>query len=226
MKREEFLGRVREAAASGRRYRSEVDATVPRAAGYGDAAGDLVARLALEIEAVGGHAHVVADDDAAREELGQLLERYAARQALLWKHEALDELRVREDLEARNVAWDNYETLSLLPAEETRRRMLAADVGITSVDYAIAETGSLALFSGPGHERTASLLPPVHIALVRQSQILADLVDLFDRLEAGGVAALPSNLVFVTGPSKTGDIELKLTTGVHGPRHWHVIVIR
>jgi L-lactate utilization protein LutC len=80
--------------------------------------------------------------------------------------------------------------------------------------------------SAPGRERLASLLPPVHVAIVDSSQILPDLFDLFARLETSGTAALASNLVLITGPSKTGDIELKLTTGVHGPGQWHVVIIR
>ena len=143
--------------------------------------------------------------------------------------------------------------------------MLAAGVGITSVAAAIAETGTLVMAAAAGRERVASLLPPVHVAIVAESQILPDLFDLFAALDravgcvkqsadaptfaaetsvagapsaslrwplAGdaGVSnqrtALPSNLVLITGPSKTGDIELQLTTGVHGPGRVHVIVIR
>jgi L-lactate dehydrogenase complex protein LldG len=52
------------------------------------------------------------------------------------------------------------------------------------------------------------------------------LFDAFDRLGAEGIENLPSNLVLITGPSKTGDIELTLTTGVHGPGKWHVIVVQ
>jgi L-lactate dehydrogenase complex protein LldG len=72
----------------------------------------------------------------------------------------------------------------------------------------------------------ASLVPPVHVAIVEEVQILPDLFDLFQGLRLAGVPTLPTNLTLITGPSKTGDIELQLTTGVHGPKHWHVIVIR
>jgi L-lactate dehydrogenase complex protein LldG len=100
--------------------------------------------------------------------------------------------------------------------------MLAADVGISSADFAIAESGTLAVCSQAGQERAVSLLPLVHVAIVRREQVLADLFDLFERLGAG---ELQSSVVLITGPSKTGDIELTLTTGVHGPRQWHVILI-
>ena len=89
----------------------------------------------------------------------------------------------------------------------------------------MAETGTLALSSSKERERVASLLPPVHVAIVDRSQILPDLFDLFEAIEREYAGDLPSNLVLITGPSKTGDLELKLTTGVHGPGHWHVIVL-
>ncbi|RPI75374.1 MAG: lactate utilization protein C, partial [Planctomycetaceae bacterium] len=69
-----------------------------------------------------------------------------------------------------------------------------------------------------------SLLPPRYLAIVEPSQIVPDLFDLFERLEQIKTD-LPSNIVLVTGPSKTGDIELKLTTGVHGPGNVHLLVV-
>jgi L-lactate dehydrogenase complex protein LldG len=101
--------------------------------------------------------------------------------------------------------------------------LLACDVGITSCDWAIAETGTLMMCAGPGHERVASLLPPMHVAVVERQQIVPDLIDAFATLNA---TTLPSNVTLITGPSKTGDIELQLTTGVHGPGKWRVIVVR
>jgi L-lactate dehydrogenase complex protein LldG len=66
----------------------------------------------------------------------------------------------------------------------------------------------------------------VHVALVDEAQIVPDLFDAFSMLHERGLETLPSNITLITGPSKTGDIELELTTGVHGPKNWHVIVIR
>ena len=109
--------------------------------------------------------------------------------------------------------------------------MLNAELGVASADYAVAETGTLAVASAAGRERAVTLLPPVLINVVASNQIVPDLFDLFTKLgasagEEAGSIELPSNLALITGPSKTGDIELQLTTGVHGPGEWHVIVIR
>lgn len=99
-----------------------------------------------------------------------------------------------------------------------------ADAGITDVQAAIAETGSLVCCSGPGRGRGLSLVPPIHIAVVRKSDIVPDLIDYWASAERGG-AALPSSIVLITGPSKTADIEGILITGVHGPREVHVVLV-
>jgi len=77
--------------------------------------------------------------------------------------------------------------------------------------------------SRPGHERVASLLPPMHVAVIERKQIVPDLIDALGMLNSDG---LPSNVTLITGPSKTGDIELQLTTGVHGPGKWRVIIVQ
>ncbi|HYV03597.1 MAG TPA: lactate utilization protein, partial [Blastocatellia bacterium] len=101
-----------------------------------------------------------------------------------------------------------------------------ADIGITSVDYALAETGTLVLRSGAGRARSVSLLPPVHIALLKPDQIVPGLDQLFPMLARDQlVGRLDSALTFITGPSRTADIELTLVVGVHGPQELHVILL-
>jgi L-lactate dehydrogenase complex protein LldG len=225
MNLEAFLSRVREAAHQGRAYRVHVRGDLPADVGYVGAGPDKLERLAAEIIGVGGQAHLVPDLAAAREKLRELILAHSAQTALCWEHPLLDRLGLNELLAELNVRLLSQRSLSTLPPAEQREPALAAQIGITSTTWAIAETGSLAVASGPGTERMASLLPPVHVAIVEESQVLADLFDLFARLEADGLDRLPSNLVLITGPSKTGDIELRLTTGVHGPGIWHVIIV-
>jgi L-lactate utilization protein LutC len=222
--RETFLNRVRQAAGQGQRYRVPLR-PVPENVGYLGAGDDLCQRFAAEVTAVGGEAFVVADLAAARQRLLILLAESAATAALCWQHELLDRLGVGEILSSKGIESLSYDSLHGLPAAEQRQKLLSAGVGITSCDLAIAETGTLMMCSGPGHERVASLTPPMHIAIVEQSQIAPDLMDAFQWLAARGLDALPGNVTLITGPSKTGDIELQLTTGVHGPGRWRVIVI-
>jgi L-lactate dehydrogenase complex protein LldG len=99
----------------------------------------------------------------------------------------------------------------------------AADAGITSADYALADTGTLVMLSSPAEARLISLLPPVHIAVVPKECVLSGLDELF------GILPLPadqtSSMVLITGPSRTADIEQILVRGVHGPGEIHVVVV-
>ena len=104
-----------------------------------------------------------------------------------------------------------------------RARLATCGFGITSADACLAETGSLVLVSGEGRGRLASLLPPVHIAIVDRSRMMRSLPDLL--LSRPELATAGSNLVCITGPSRTADIEHTLSRGVHGPREVHVILV-
>jgi L-lactate dehydrogenase complex protein LldG len=99
-------------------------------------------------------------------------------------------------------------------AEITADEAYDFDAGITDVDYAVAETGSLVIKHRPEHGRLISLVPFVHIAVVEPKNFLPDLIDLFERLGKEGVG---SGVTMISGPSKTADIEMNVVTGVHGP---------
>lgn len=225
MSREAFLERVRAAAEQGRAYRV---ATRPLSdeVGYVGARGDLCEALAAEVIAVGGEAYLAKDHAAATEIVQQICRESGATSALCWQHPVLDRLNLAELLANASIELIDHGRLTSLSLQEQRSLVLAAGIGITSCDWAIAETGSLLMLSRPGQERIASLLPPVHIAIVERSQILPDLYDAIRELSKSGFEGLPSNAVFITGPSKTGDMELELTTGVHGPGRWCVVVVR
>src|SRR5262249_38763881 len=116
-------------------------------------------------------------------------------------------------------------TVTGLPEEGCRDRFFAADLGVSGVDYLVAETGSVVVLTGPDGPRSLSLLPPVHVAVAHRSQILPDLFDVFGPEVWSTRARMPSCLTLITGPSKTGDIELRLVTGVHGPGEIHVVLV-
>lgn len=224
MEREAFLRRVREAAEAGARYRVAVE-PVPEAAGYVGAKGELCQALADEVAFVGGQPQLVHSWAEAHETVAQWLEHYEARSVLCWQHPVLERLGLSELVAQRGITAHDYSQLSQLSGEERKEIVLAADVGISSADWAIAETGTLAVCARPGQERLSSLIAPVHIAVIARDQIVPDLFDFFARLAIRDGAALPSNVALISGPSKTGDIELELTTGVHGPGQWHVIIV-
>ena len=114
-----------------------------------------------------------------------------------------------------------------VPTDGRREHQLTygeLDIGITGADAGLAESGSLVLVHGPGRPRMASLVPDIHVALLD--------VTLLDRTLANWAHKHPAlvletaNLVLITGPSRTGDIEQELNLGVHGPRHLHVVMFR
>jgi len=96
------------------------------------------------------------------------------------------------------------------------------EVGVTDVDCAIAESGSIVV-STNDRIRNAWVTPPIHIAIVRERQVLPDLVDLFESRPDSLDAA---STTIITGPSKTADIEGVLVTGVHGPAAVEIVLVR
>ena len=109
-----------------------------------------------------------------------------------------------------------------------REQIIQSDLGITGVDYAVAETGSVVILPRPGLSRLVSLVPPIHIAIVQTQDVVATLDDvfLFRRLEYHRSGGDPDRyLNFITGPSRTADIEQQLVVGVHGPKEVHLIIL-
>jgi L-lactate dehydrogenase complex protein LldG len=92
--------------------------------------------------------------------------------------------------------------------------------GVSDALYGLADTGSVVLAASPEEPRANSLLPEVHVSLLREDRILPDLAELFEVLGPD----LPSALAIVTGPSRSGDIEQTLVVGVHGPGEVHVVL--
>lgn len=97
---------------------------------------------------------------------------------------------------------------------------------LTPVFAAVAETGTLMLRSGPESPVTLNFLPETHIAVVFASQIVGSYEDAWQRFrEAGNDSRLPRTVNFITGPSRTGDIEQTILFGAHGPKRLHLLLI-
>ncbi len=110
-----------------------------------------------------------------------------------------------------------------------RQAFIDADIGITGANIAIAESGTIVVVTNEGNDRLVSTLPPVHIAVVGIDKLVPTLDDALEILKVLPRNAtgqkLTSYVSFITGPSRTGDIELTLTTGVHGPREVHIVLL-
>lgn len=218
--RDRFLERVRQAVAEGNRAGAATALGERGNLGYQGASPDPVERFAQELVAAGGAFHRASDVAAARRLVAGLVQASAARKVLVGRGKVLDAVDPSAVLAEQDV-----QVLRTDSAEATRDALFAVDVGISGVAYLIAETGSVVAATAPAEPRSLTLLPPVHIAVAGRSQILPDLFDLFARFNSSPGPGLPSCLTIITGPSKTGDIELRLVTGVHGPGELHVVLI-
>ena len=129
--------------------------------------------------------------------------------------------RMHQSLQA--VGWRRLEySISTENRLTEQQRMSEVTLGITGADGGIARSGSIALRSGPGRPRMASLIAGTHIAFLSVNRVFPTLVDLsLQSLDPASV----SNVILITGPSRTGDIEQQLNLGVHGPKQLHVILI-
>jgi L-lactate dehydrogenase complex protein LldG len=149
---------------------------------------------------------------------------------VLWKHPLLEEMNIGEHLRERNMAV----IFSDLPdAGKTGRDKLIKEsaisfIGITSADCCIAETGTLVLKTAPGKERIVSLLPSIHVAVIKLEQVIADFKELYTLLDKDlkdSPEGIENGMTFITGPSKTADIEATMVHGAHGPREVYIYVI-
>jgi len=109
----------------------------------------------------------------------------------------------------------------------SRDELFACDAGISTAQLGIAETGTLVLQSARERHRLLSLVPPVHIALLSADDICNSLLDVITLLHRTQTSTdvVSHAITFITGPSRTSDIELTLTIGVHGPRTLHIIIL-
>ena len=158
---------------------------------------------------------------------------HGARTVVRTAHSVLDEMGLEEALEGRGIELFGPDGRGdragpgRAEREALREKTLEAAVGVTGVDHAVAETGSAVIVGGPGVARLASLLPPVHVAVVTSGQVLPGLDELFvlrrrDMLSGPG----RDYMNVISGPSRSADIEYTLVTGVHGPGEVHVVLVQ
>jgi len=140
-----------------------------------------------------------------------LVEEHQIRKATVWETPHLRRLGVAEILHSLGV--------ELVSPNAGKHEMALCDLGITEADYLLPETGTLVLRSSAEKPRGVSLLPRIHLAIVRPEMSRADMHQVFAE------AKDHHYLVFITGPSRTADIELTVTLGVHGPKNLYVWMI-
>jgi L-lactate dehydrogenase complex protein LldG len=182
---------------------------------------DLVALMRTNAQAVNAVVHTPVSRHGAARAVAAIATGHDASSFMAW-----DDLPVSGVASALSAAGMERVDHRVPPGDRRQHNLgyVRVDVGVTGARAGLAESGSLVLSHGPGRPRMASLIPEIHIALLETDRIARDLAHWAHEYPES--AAETTNLVFVTGPSRTGDIEQQLNLGVHGPRTVHIVMVK
>jgi L-lactate dehydrogenase complex protein LldG len=198
---------------------------------------ELLARMTEAGKPINLGVTAVADEAAAAAAIMDLvLERSpeweSQNQVCAWQYPLLEALDLKTAFEAAGIPLytvDTAHTVDRAAArKEIRRNIIASYIGITSADFALADTATLVMRTRPGQPRSMAIVPSIHLAIIRLDQMLADLQELYALLrwdEKQWEGGLSNYMSFISGPSKTADIEATMVHGAHGPREVHIFVI-
>ena len=218
--RAEFLASIRHRTQAGRYKPTNAPDVawtgVPR---EGEPIRDPPARFMDELEALGGHGKRVEDREEAREYVLALARERDAKLLIRWDVDELEALGVDGPLGDAGIEVAVWRELA-----DFKEIAGKAGIGLSTAAWAIAETGTLVLEGGPGMGRSVTLLPPTYVAVVPVERILRTVSEAIEKY-AGDAGGLPANVCFHTGPSRSGDIEMELFVGMHGPGDVHVILV-
>lgn len=173
---------------------------------------DAVSFFIERVEQAAMRPHRVSGEAAIADQIAEIVRATAITTAVVPDEEIPGRAEIVERLQDMGV--------QLLDANDPEA-CFTADLGITGVELAVAETASLSVMSGGARRRLASLAVPCHVAIVRVAQIVPDLLDWACQADS----ERPANEVLISGPSKTADIEGTIVEGVHGPGVVHVIIV-
>jgi L-lactate dehydrogenase complex protein LldG len=237
--RAEFLGRIKREVAKTPGLFPATPA--PRPANPGEAAEivkrqiaerwpQALGRFREEFERVGGVFHRVGSLVEVPNVIRGVAGEKGVREVVCWEPAQLG-LDLRPSLGAAGLTVSVAEAGQESAEARARHRAEAAraGIGVTGCDFALAETGTLILLSGSGRPRSTSLLPDTHVAVFDRTRLLESLEQVGIMLEVLHVdperRMTGAMINFITGPSRTADIELTLTRGVHGPKEVHAIFV-
>ena len=144
-----------------------------------------------------------------------------------WRHPLIESLNLPDALSEQGVPVV-FSEVDGTGREALRRRVIDSYIGITSADFCMADAATLVMRTRPGQARTVSLLPSIHIAVIELDRIIADLKELYALIKWDphfSKEGVTNCMTFISGPSKTADIEATMVHGAHGPREVHIFVI-
>ncbi|MDI6779568.1 MAG: lactate utilization protein [Bacteroidota bacterium] len=178
---------------------------------------ELLNKFATELKRVGGEFSLVALKTELLEVVNKILSQNGCRTAVLSSHPFFDPLNeIGEDENGINILTIN---------KILREKLLQTDAGISYAEYLIAETGSAVVVDTQFEPSYLSLLPEVSIIVSKSERVVKDMSEALNRMRTENLFDSSGCITFITGPSRTADIEKVLITGVHGPKKFYVIVI-
>jgi len=163
-----------------------------------------------EVEKLSGEVQQILPDEL-EEALFDLIQRYAVKRAAIWSDAKTNQYQLKEKLTRLGI--------EVVPGDADKNALASCDLGITTVDYAIPNTGTIGLLSSPEKPKAESLLPRVHLAIMTSADLRPTLTAVLKEVKGS------CYLILISGPSRTSDIELILTLGVHGPKNLVVWII-
>ena len=223
--RDDILNRLRAAAnpfpaAPPRPKRYLTVAPVPDESPAG-----LLKQFQFELDRLMGKAYVVDGDAGARACVLEQLQQRNTQHLLAWDFAHIPVAGLEQAVREAGIQITHPATHDEFRSE-TIAYIQDAGVGLTGADAAIAATGTLVFTTGPGKGRIPTVLAPVHLAVIEARQIVPRLENWVARQRKAGLEDIrrAANVCFVSGPSRTGDIEMELILGVHGPREVLVVI--
>ncbi len=181
------------------------------------------------------------DSESVAIEIADLVERKnsewgSKKSVVAWKHPLIEGLNIAKALEGQNVPvyYTELGSTGLNEKAVTQRRnqirnqVIESYIGVTSADFCIADTATLVMKTRPDQARSVSLVPSIHIAVIEMANIIASLKELYILIKYDSKEkeeGLTNCMTFISGPSKTADIEGVMVHGAHGPREVYLYVI-
>jgi L-lactate dehydrogenase complex protein LldG len=184
---------------------------------------DLVDILKINAQALSINFHIVQSHEEAAAIIADLVRKKGpefteTKHVITHDHPDLAALELWKRFDGEGISI--HTTFS--PDRQLREKTIASFIGITAADFGVADSATLIHSTKPGCPRSTSLVPSIHIALLRRENLLADLREAYALLQE---RPWLDSMVFISGPSKTADIEAQMVHGAHGPREMHLIVL-
>ena len=232
--RAEILGKIRRALVKPRAAHhhghSQSTSDLTKLFAYVGSRDGVVEKFRKEFELVSGEFHFCDGGAAVIQVLTQLIQSSASSTVAVSGHTICTRLGIAGSLKAQLPAikflLEDVDSENSFDRTRLRNSMAQVPLSITGAEYLIAESGTIVSVAGPQASRQISLLPSIHVVLATPQQISPNMAELFLEIQRTHGTKLPgSALTFITGPSRTADIEKVLIKGVHGPMRLVLIMV-